>query len=131
MKVLLDTNAYVAFRRGHERVVELVRQAEGVVMSTVVVGELLYGFRHGTRYPENFQVLQDFLDSSEVIQIDVTWSTAERFGLLSSGLRRKGKPIPTNDVWIGAHVFESNSELMTFDRHFAEIDNLPLLMLES
>lgn len=47
MRFLLDTNAYTALMRGNASVVEAVRQAGQVLMSAVVVGELLYGFRHG------------------------------------------------------------------------------------
>lgn len=43
MKVLLDTNAYSALRRGHELVTEQVRGSEEVLLSIVVIGELLFG----------------------------------------------------------------------------------------
>ena len=59
MKVLLDTNAYSALRRGHEFVAEQVRNSEEVLLSIVVVGELLFGFRNGSRYEENTQALRD------------------------------------------------------------------------
>jgi len=49
MKILLDTNAYSAMMRGHAGVARLVRNAEQVVISSVVIGELLFGFRLGTR----------------------------------------------------------------------------------
>jgi predicted nucleic acid-binding protein len=45
VKILLDTNAYSALRRNHATIAELVREAEEVLLSTVVVGELLFGFR--------------------------------------------------------------------------------------
>lgn len=45
MKVLLDTNAYTALRQGQEVVAEQVRSSEEVLLSIVVVGELLFGFR--------------------------------------------------------------------------------------
>ena len=49
MKVLLDTNAYSALREGQELVAEQVRSSEEVLLSIVVVGELLFGFRNGSR----------------------------------------------------------------------------------
>ena len=129
MKVLLDTNVYVAFHRGQREVVRHVREAESVMMSMVVVGELLYGFRYGNRYQANLERLYAFLESPVVSSVDVTLNTAERFGLISASLRRKGRPIPTNDIWIAAHAFESNAQLLTFDHHFSEVDNLPRLVL--
>ncbi len=49
MRILLDTNAYSAMVQGHENVCTLVRMSERVFLSTVVLGELLAGFRDGTR----------------------------------------------------------------------------------
>jgi tRNA(fMet)-specific endonuclease VapC len=54
----------------------------------------------------------------------VTLETADRFGRIAAALRRRGTPIPTNDVWIAAHAFESGAELLSFDRHFEQIDGL-------
>ena len=53
MRVALDTSAYSALMRGHRDVASLVRRAEAVLLPAVVAGELLYGFRHGSRLEEN------------------------------------------------------------------------------
>ena len=63
MRVLLDTNAYTALLRGHSEVAGLVRRSEEVLISPVVAGELLFGFRNGTRYEANRRQLDAFLDS--------------------------------------------------------------------
>jgi tRNA(fMet)-specific endonuclease VapC len=39
-------------------------------------------------------------------------------------LRRKGAPIPINDVWIAAHAMETGSMLITFDVHFRHVNGL-------
>jgi tRNA(fMet)-specific endonuclease VapC len=54
----------------------------------------------------------------------VTLTTAERFGRIAAALRRRGTPIPTNDIWIAAQAMESGAELLSFDEHFAEVDAL-------
>ena len=66
MKVLLDTNAYTALFRGHKGIASRVRGAEQVLISVVVAGELLFGFRNGSRYERNTQELEDFLASPYV-----------------------------------------------------------------
>ena len=124
MKVLLDTNAYTALFRGHPGVATRVRQAEQVLVSTVAAGELLFGFRNGTRYETNRQELEDFLASPYVDLLPVTFVTADRFGRISASLRRKGRPLPTNDIWIAAHAMESGAELLSFDRHFDEVEGI-------
>ena len=73
MKVLLDTNAYSALRRGHELVTEQVRSSEEVLLSIVVIGELLFGFRNGSRYDENARALEAFVEDPHVRLLKVTW----------------------------------------------------------
>jgi tRNA(fMet)-specific endonuclease VapC len=124
VKVLLDTNAYSALRRGHELVADRVRSSEEVLLSTVVVGELLFGFRNGSRYEENAQALKSFVEDPNVRLLPVTWDTADLFGRLSAALRKKGRPIPTNDIWIAAQAMEASADLLSSDPHFGNIDDL-------
>ena len=53
--------------------------------------------------------------------------TAEYYALIVKKLRAKGKPIPTNDVWIAANALRHGMALYSFDRHFGEIDGLLLV----
>lgn len=124
MKRLLDTNAYAALKRGHEGVARLVRESTELVFSMVVVGELLFGFRNGTRFERNARELDEFLADARVGVLLATRTTADRFGRIASALRRAGTPIPSNDIWIAAHTFESGAELVTFDGHFEAVEGL-------
>jgi tRNA(fMet)-specific endonuclease VapC len=101
-----------------------VRRAEQVLVSTVVAGELLFGFRNGLRYEANRRDLEDFLANPYVALLPVTLVTAERFGRIAAALRRKVRPLPTNDIWIAAHAMESGAELLSFDRHFEQVEGL-------
>jgi tRNA(fMet)-specific endonuclease VapC len=125
VKVLLDTNAYSALMRGLPSVVDKVRNAEKVLLSTIVIGELLYGFRYGGRFEKNLDILQRFLEDPYVDSLPATYVTADRFSLLAAALRRKGKPIPTNDIWIAAHTLEVGADLLSYNDHFSHIDGLP------
>jgi tRNA(fMet)-specific endonuclease VapC len=124
VKVLLDTNAYTALFRGHEGVAARVRRAEEVLISVVVAGELLFGFRNGSRYEANRTELEDFIASPYVALLPATLVTSDRFGRIAASLRRKGRPLPTNDIWIAAHAMESGAELLSFDRHFDQVDGI-------
>ena len=130
MKLLLDTNAYSALMLGSQAVTREVRRAERIYLSSIVVGELLYGFRNGTRYSENRSQLESFLANRFVELIPVTFTTADRFGLISAALKRRGTPIPTNDIWIAAHALETAADLISFDDHFGQIDGLAFLRLK-
>ncbi|WP_292709097.1 MULTISPECIES: PIN domain-containing protein [unclassified Nostoc] len=39
-------------------------------------------------------------------------------------LKRKGRPIPENDIWIAAQCLERGWRLATNDQHFSYVDNL-------
>lgn len=124
MKILLDTNAYVALMRGDRKTARRVRRAERVFLSAVVAGELLFGFRNGSRFEKNMGDLEAFLENPYVEFLAVSLTTADRFGRIAASLRQKGTPLPTNDIWIAAHAIESGAELLSFDRHFEAIEGL-------
>lgn len=124
MRVLLDTGAYSELARGHAPLAEVVRRAEAVLFSSIVVGELLGGFRRGDRYERNLADLRRFLEQPRVDLVDVTWTTAERYARIYVALRARGKPIPTNDMWIAAQAMETGAELLTSDPHFEQVEGL-------
>jgi len=124
VRLRLDTNAYAALFRGNDLVADRVRRAEQVLISAVVAGELLFGFRNGSRYEANARRLDDFLASPYVAFLPVTFVTADRFARIAASLRRKGRPLPSNDIWIAAHAMESGADLLSFDQHFAHVDGL-------
>ena len=124
MRRLLDTNAYVALKRGNESVARVLRESSEIVFSTIVLGELLFGFRNGNRLAKNISELDAFLDDPRVGVLAVSRTTADRFGRIAAQLRRAGTPIPSNDIWIAAQTFESGAELITFDDHFGAVAGL-------
>jgi tRNA(fMet)-specific endonuclease VapC len=124
MRVLLDTDAYSALKRAHPAVVDIVRRSEDVLLSTVVAGELLYGFRCGNRYEKNRDELDQFAASPFVTVVPVTMATSDRFSRIAAALKARGKPIPTNDMWIAAQAMETGAELLSFDRHYEWVGGL-------
>ena len=124
VRTLLDSGAYSAFMSGNHRVREIVQDAEQVLMSAVVVGELLYGFRQGQRLDQNLSELRSFLDRPYVSFVPVGPVTADRYSRIMTSLRARGRPIPTNDVWIAAHAMETGADLVSADSHFGHIDQV-------
>ena len=124
MRILLDSNAYSAFMRGSEEVRGLIQDAEEVLFSAVVVGEQLFGFRQGAHYDRNLAELRSFLDRPYVSFIPVGPVTADRYSRVMTALKAKGRPIPTNDVWIAAHAMETGADLVSADRHFEYVDGI-------
>jgi len=127
VKLLLDTSAYSALLRGHQQVLDVMRRSETVAVPAIVLGELHSGFRQGTRLAENTAQLSQFLSKPSVRVLDVTEETALRYAEVDVFLRKKGRPIPRNDVWIAAVALEHGLQLLTLDEHFREI---PLLLIQ-
>lgn len=130
MRICLDASAYSAFKRGHQQVVDLLQRAEEIVVPAVVLGELLAGFRIGSRDRVNRRELGAFLDSPRVRVAAIEADTAQRYAEIVSYLRDRGTPIPTNDVWIGACAMQWGLRLLTTDAHFARLPQVSLLPLD-
>jgi tRNA(fMet)-specific endonuclease VapC len=124
MKILLDTSAYVGFKRNNAELIEIITGADLVLFSSVVLGELLFGFRSGTRFKKNLSELNRFLAHDAVETVSAGKITADRYSRIATQLRRQGTPIPTNDIWIAAQTMEYGTELITTDPHFDKIIGL-------
>ncbi len=123
-EIVLDTNGYTAFQKGNSEAVEVMAYATQIYVSTIVLGELLAGFVVGSREAKNRVYLQTFLLSPRVEVVTITDSTAEWYATIYKELRTKGRPIPTNDMWIAATAREKDCALFTYDAHFTNIDDL-------
>lgn len=124
MKILLDTSAYVGFKSSRIEIVDMVANSNTVLFSSVVLGELLFGFRNGSRFRKNKAELNDFLSHDAVEVVGVGEITADRYSRIAFQLKQQGTPIPTNDIWIAAQAMEHGAELVTTDHHFEKISGL-------
>lgn len=118
-RILLDTSAYSSLMRGNKKIAELLDEADEVFLCAVVVGELLAGFKRGTREQENKTILKDFLSISNVGSLNIDDSTAERYSIILDYLKKCGTPIPTNDIWIASSAMQNGLLLLTADQHFS------------
>ena len=124
MKLILDTNAYVGFKLGHPELVEYITRATRLWISTIVLGELMFGFRNGSLFSKNMEELNRFLSHPSVATIQLSDITSDRYSRIAAQLKRQGTPIPSNDIWIAAQTMETGAELVTMDKHFDKISGL-------
>jgi tRNA(fMet)-specific endonuclease VapC len=122
--ILLDTNAYVAFKQGQPEALDIVQRAAHLALSSTVLGELLAGFAVGSREAKNRAELQQFLESDRVHILLVDEGTAAYYATVYRLLRNKGRPIPTNDMWIAASALQHGYVLFSYDGHFEHVDGL-------
>ena len=122
--IILDTNAFSRLMRGDEQVVHLLNEARRILICSVVLGELEFGFRGGTRYEQNKRSLAEFCLKPKVEKAFSSEKTALIYGELMAALRKTGTMIPTNDIWIGAFAKEYGADVLSFDHHMRALVSL-------
>lgn len=120
-RTLLDTSAYSALMRGQPAVRDALREADEVLMSVVVLGELRAGFRKGSRVRRNEAILREFLDEPRVQVVGTDEETSVRYAIIHDYLRRRGTPVSVNDVWIAAAASQHGARVLTTDGDFSRI----------
>jgi len=124
IEILLDTNAYVEFKRGNPQTIEVLNYAQVIGINNVVLGELLSGFSVGKQETVNLRELQLFLEIPRIRLLSANEITAKYYAMIYKQLRIKGKPIPTNDMWIAATAMQYHLTLLSYDKHFTHIEGL-------
>jgi len=127
MKLSLDTNTYSAFKSGNLELMRILEDADELLIPATVLGELYSGFQIGNLTEKNLMELNTFLSKPGVSIIAVTNEIAFRYGYIIKTLRKKGTPIPTNDIWIAASTMETGSILLTGNKHFNHVPGLMVL----
>jgi tRNA(fMet)-specific endonuclease VapC len=123
-QVLIDTNIYAALRTNDLTVVEIIQHADLIGLNPIILGELLGGFAYGSKEQKNRNDLAEFVNSERVKVFPIEAGTAKYYSAVYVNLRKKGRPIPTNDLWIAATALEHGLMLCTYDKHFTEIEGL-------
>ncbi|MCH7764309.1 MAG: type II toxin-antitoxin system VapC family toxin [Candidatus Marinimicrobia bacterium] len=124
--IVIDTNIYSLAMKNDSMAVKILRQAEKIYICSIVIGELLSGFKFGIQERKNMKLFNEFLDSPRVIAIDITENTAIHYSQIYLDLKKAGTPLPTNDMWIAAVAKEKGAYLATADKHFQFIPGLLL-----
>jgi tRNA(fMet)-specific endonuclease VapC len=125
--LLIDTNIYTYALKGDPEVVSVLQQAHEIGISAVSIGELLSGFKAGKKEQENRHELGEFLDSPRVRVYGIDEETAEFYAEVLNNLKKKGRPIPTNDIWIASLAFQHGQPLFSKDKHFEAVPGLVMV----
>lgn len=118
----LDTNIVIEVFSGNKAVADKVNEIGKFYISSIVLGELYVGINRVSNKPKHLKKLETFLNLCTLIEIDTV--TSRYYGEITAGLFKKGKPIPSNDIWIAATVKQHNLILVTRDKHFHEVEDI-------
>ncbi len=122
MALILDTNALSAAAEREPSALEVVARAERLAIPVIVLGEYRLGIaqsRHRVSY-ENW--LREWTAAVSVLDIDD--DTTHSYAAIGLELKKKGKPIPANDLWIAALCRQYSLPLLSRDRHFDFVSGL-------
>ena len=123
-KILIDTNVYVAFKRNQTNIVNIFQNVDFIGLNLTVLAELYAGFKGGNQESHNRSGLEEFMNNPRVHFIKSTKETAHFYAHVFSILKKKGTPIPTNDIWIAASAMQTGLSMVSLDKHFQHIDGL-------
>lgn len=118
----LDTNAAIAYAARVGAVRAVVDAASGIVLPAPVLGELLFGAKLSARAAENERGILALARRCVLAPVDAI--VAARYASTCVELKRLGRPIPENDLWIAAICLERNIPLLTADGHFRHVPGL-------
>ncbi len=104
-KFLLDTNILIAVLGGEQTVLKKLTEDSEFFVPSITVGELYYGAHCSQQVATNLQRLDDLLGNVAVLSCDE--NTAKAYGRIKSDLRRWGRQIPENDLWIAAIAMQA------------------------
>jgi len=114
--MIVDTNALSAAADNDPAVIAILARAEQMAIPVIVLGE----YRHGIAQSRNRATYEDWLKDllRDCFVLDISEPTTHHYADITIDLKRKGKPIPTNDLWIAALCRQHALPLLSRDRHF-------------
>jgi len=124
-RYVLDTNIVIALIDEEPSVLARIAVADETLIPIVVLGELFYGANCSRRSAANVAKVEALAQSHTIVDLDL--ETARQYGIIKSELRRKGTPIPNNDIWIAALTQQYDATVATRDQHFDAVEHLEVV----
>jgi tRNA(fMet)-specific endonuclease VapC len=114
--MIVDTNALSAAADGDPEIIAILARADQMAIPVIVLGEYRYGIAQSRNRASYESWLIGLLQDCFVL--DITEPTTQYYAEIVLELKRKGKPIPTNDLWIAALCRQHGLPLLSRDLHF-------------
>lgn len=123
-KIALDTDISIKFLNGDKTIESFLSKYSEIYLPAIVVGELIFGALNSKHAEQNLARHKKLIQRAKILEI--TEATANIYAKIRMSLKKKGKPIPENDLWIASVCIENRIAFISNDGHFKDIDNLIL-----
>jgi tRNA(fMet)-specific endonuclease VapC len=120
--VILDTSGLSAMADGDPGVGPILHQAAEIALPVIALGEYRYGIRQSRHRVRYERWLNEVLATCRVLSVDE--STAGVYADIRGELKRTGRLIPGNDLWIAALARQHCLPVLSRDQHFDLVTGL-------
>ena len=121
----LDTNSAIALLNSHKETFDIIAGFDTICLPVTVCGELIFGAKNSRLNVKNEARYVAFIQSCALLDINLV--VANTYAAIRLDLKKKGTPIPENDIWIAATCLSNNIPLLTYDKHFQNIRHLKVV----
>lgn len=111
--MILDTNGLSALAEGDPALESVLRRALQLAIPVIVLGEYRYGISRSRNHLQYEQWMTEYLPSFRILDVDE--KTTISYSAVRAELKKRGTPIPSNDVWIASLCRQHSLPLLSRD----------------
>ncbi len=116
MRLVFDSNIVIKILNNDLEIISKFNQFKEYFITSISLGELYFGAAKSIRASENTKTIDLLSANSRILNADA--KSAKEYGIIKSELKKRGNPVPENDLWIAAICRANDCTLATLDIHF-------------
>lgn len=122
--MILDTNALSALGNEEQAILDLLRRptTPKPFLCFICLGEYRKGLLDSNRPEKPLAMLERLCASWDNLHTDE--ETITHYAQIAHHLKKIGRPIPTNDIWIAALARQHDMPVLSRDHHFDHIPGI-------
>lgn len=117
--MILDTNGLSAMAEGDAELRPILQRTRQLAIPAIVLGEYRFGIRQSRHRARYERWLTSAMAHCRMLPVDE--DTAVEYAEIRYELKKSGRPIPGNDLWIAALARQYALPLISRDSHFDSI----------
>ena len=126
MKYLADTDVLIDHLRGKKKLDPTLLK-DGVSISIITYGELLYGAEKSVNKEKTRQTVLDFIKNLPIAIANLSEEIMQKYATVKAGLEKKGQKLDDFDLLIASTAMSDSLVLLTRNtKHFSRIKDLKI-----